>query len=267
MVLDALHLMLVALAALAAGFVNAIAGGGTLITFPALVFLGLSPVSANVTSTVALCPGYFGATWAQRSLLVGEGPRLGRLMPSALLGGLIGALLLLRGGERTFTFLVPYLILAASALLAIQTPVKRGLERLSRRGGQDPAQFDTGGLQGRAGMGAILGVGCAAIYGGYFGAGVSVVILAVLGIAMADSLTRLNALKQAIALSANVAAATLFAFSGRVQWLVAVLMALAALGGGMLGGKLGGRISPAILRVTVVALGFALGLYYLVGRS
>jgi len=258
---DIPHYLLVALAALAAGFVNAIAGGGTLITFPALIFLGLPPVTANVTSTVALCPGYFGATWAQRGLLGGGRRRLSRLLPVAAAGGLCGGLLLFASGERTFRFLIPYLIFLASLLLAVQGPVRRRLALLAERRGE-AAQEGNKDASEAAAL-SLLGVGAAAVYGGYFGAGMSVVILGVLGLTMRDSLTRLNALKQSIALATNLAAAILFAFSGRVRWLAALVMAVGALAGGILGGRLANRISPSLLRGLVVGLGLALGLYYL----
>ncbi len=260
-------LLIAALAGAAAGAVNALAGGGTLITFPTLTVLGMPALAANVTNTVALCPGYLGATMAQRGDLRGQGRRLWLLVPAGVLGGLAGGLLLLRSGERTFHALVPFLILLASALLAAQEPMRAWLKRRSARveGATDDA------ASRRAGVGADAGVvraapaaGVAAVYGGYFGAGLSVIVLAVLGLLLDDSLTRLNALKQAIALGVNVAAAVLFALAGPVVWPAALAMAVGALLGGTAGGRLAGRVRPATLRRMVVIIGVAVAAVYFV---
>jgi hypothetical protein len=253
-VLNVTDFVLVGLAAVGAGLVNALAGGGTLITFPTLIAVGIPPIAANVTNTVALCPGYFGATLAQRKDLQGQRRRMWILLPVAALGGVIGGLLLLNTGERVFRQLVPFLILLASGLLAIQDPVRAFL---LRRAGQNGGRTIPEGW-------AALPVGLAAIYGGYFGAGLSVIILAALGLLLDDTLTRLNALKQSVSLSVNVAAAILFAFSGRVVWAAVLVMALGALIGGVLGGRLAGRIKPSVLRWLVVGIGFVIGIVYLV---
>lgn len=252
--MDPWRYLLVGLAAVAAGMVNALAGGGTLITFPALLAVGVPPVVANVTNTVALCPGYLGATLAQGRDLQGQKRRLWLFLPAGALGGVIGGILLLNTGEKLFTALVPFLILAASALLAAQEPLRRWLLRRSRKEGTRKA----------ADPWAVVPVGLAAVYGGYFGAGLSVIVLAVLALLLDDSLTRLNALKQFIAFSANVAAAVLFAFSGQVWWSVALAMAVGAVLGGALGGRLAGRIPPAVLRWIVVTIGVVVAVIYLV---
>lgn len=246
-------LLLAGLAAVVAGAVNALAGGGTLITFPALVALGVPAVAANVTNTVALCPGYLGGTLAQRDDLRGQRARLLGLLPASVLGGVVGGALLLRTGERLFRGLVPWLILLAALLLAVQGPVR---ERLVRRAGD----------ASKAGVErwAWLPVGLASVYGGYFGAGLSVIVLAALGLALHDSLTRLNALKQAVALAVNVAAAVFFLFSGPVVWPMAAVMAAGALAGGVAGGRLAGRVKPATLRWLVVGAGVAISIAYFV---
>jgi len=242
------------LAAIAAGLVNALAGGGTLITFPVLLAIGLPAISANVTNTVALCPGYLGGTLAQSKDLKGQKERLWIALPAAVLGGLAGGILLLQTGEKLFTNLVPFLILLASALLAIQSPVRTWLTRRQEQGKANPA----------AGIWAFIAVFLGAIYGGYFGAGLSVIVLAVLGLIMSDSLTRLNALKQCIAFATNVAAALFFVLSGKVVWSVALVMAIGALLGGALGGRLASKVKPATLRWLVVTIGFSVGTIYLV---
>jgi uncharacterized membrane protein YfcA len=251
--LSALDLALAGLAAVAAGAVNALAGGGTLITFPTLTALGLPAVAANVTNTIALAPGHLGATLAQKRDLAGQRARVRRLVPAALLGGLVGGALLLFTSERVFRQLVPFLILLASALLAVQEPVRAWL--LRRLGTHARASHEAW---------AVVPVFAASIYGGYFGAGLSVIVLAALGLLLDDSLTRLNATKQAIGFAANSAAALLFLFSGQVHWAVGLVMAVGAVGGGVLGGRLAGRVRPATLRLVVVAVGVLVGLAYLI---
>jgi len=251
--LSALDFLLAAFAALAAGAVNALAGGGTLITFPMLTFLGIPAVTANVTNTVALCPGYFGGTLAQWNDLQGQKNRLWLIIPAGIIGGVVGGYLLLQTGEKLFRELVPYLILLASGLLAIQDPVRAWLVR--RMGEGHGARLEKL---------AWLPVGLASVYGGYFGAGLSVIVLSALGLTLEDSLTRLNALKQAVAFSVNVAAAIFFLFSGQVIWSAALVMAVGALVGGILGGKLAGRIKPSTLRWTVVVIGVVISIIYFV---
>ena len=235
--------LLAALAAVGAGMVNALAGGGTLITFPTLIAMGLPAVASNVTNTVALVPGYIGGTLAQRQHLAGQKKRLRLLLPAGVLGGLIGGFLLLQTGEKLFTALVPFLILLASILLALQDPMKAWVQkRVAKSGGQSLPEST-----------AFLPMVLAAVYGGYFGAGLSVIILATLGLTLEDSLTRLNAIKQFIAFATNLAAAVYFLFSGQVVWLLALVMAVGALAGGALGGKLANVIKPSTLRWMVVS--------------
>jgi hypothetical protein len=243
-------LLLAGLAAIAAGLVNALAGGGTLITFPMLVFLGIPPVTANVTNTVALCPGYFGGTFAQRDDLRGQGKRLWLILPAGVVGGVLGGFLLLRTGEKLFSDIVPYLILLASVLLAVQDAVRAWL---TRRLGESHRTLESW---------TWLPVGLASVYGGYFGAGLGVMLLSALGLTVNDSLTRLNALKQAVSFIVNVAAAVFFLFSGRVEWTVAGVMAVGALLGGVIGGKLAGRVKPSTLRWTVVVIGVVISIVY-----
>ncbi|HAV77769.1 MAG TPA: sulfite exporter TauE/SafE family protein [Anaerolineae bacterium] len=244
---------LVALAALAAGAVNAIAGGGTLITFPMLTFLGMPAVSANVTNTVALSPGYFGGTLAQLDDLRGQGKRLWLIIPAGVVGGIIGGYLLLQTGEKIFKELVPYLILLASLLLAIQEPARVWLTKRM-----------TSGQDANLEKWTWFPLGLASVYGGYFGAGLGVMLLSALGLTLNDDLTRLNALKQAVSFSVNTAAAVFFIFSGKVVWSAALVMAAGALVGGAMGGRLAGRIRPSTLRWTVVVIGVIISIIYFV---
>lgn len=245
---DGLAVLGAALAGVAAGLVNALAGGGSLISFPALTALGQPPLVANLTNTVALTPGYLGAAWAQRRDLGGQGVRGRLLVPLALAGGVVGAKLLLVSDERLFLALVPWLILLGSALVALQTPLRRWLSTL-------PVASGAAGLPPLA---AAL-VALAAVYGGYFGAGLSVILLGVLAITLQDSLTRLSGLKQLLALAANGGAALVFLASGRVAWPAALALGLGAIAGGALGGALASRVNGEALRWLVVALGMGVG--------
>ena len=246
--------VLIAIASVAAGLVNALAGGGTLITFPTMVSLGFPATVANVTNTVSLLPGYLGATIAQSKDLQGQGKRLYFLLPAGFVGGAFGSYLMLHSGEKLFRALVPYLILLASGLLAIQEPIRSFIQRRLAKTNKKTIPDAW----------AVFPVMVAGIYGGYFGAGLGVIVLAVLGLLIDETLIRLNAVKQAIAFSANLSAALLFVFSGKVNWQVAIVMAVGAMIGGSLGGKVAGKLKPATLRWTVVTFGVIVGLVYLI---
>ncbi len=252
--MDWYQYIFVGLAAAAAGFVNALAGGGTLISFPMLTAVGIPAVAANITNTVALCPGYLGGTLAQLKDLKAQKDRALLYLPAAAVGGILGGFLLLNTGEKLFRDLIPYLILLASLLLAVSDPLRAWL---LKRLAEGRSERHTNAL-------GVLPVALAAVYGGYFGAGLSVIVLAVLGLFSNDSLTRLNALKQAIAFTVNTAAAIFFIFSGQVVWLVAAIMAVCALAGGMLGGRLAGKIKPSTLRWLVVSIGVIVAIIYFI---
>ena len=245
---DTARIAMIGGAALVGGAVNAIAGGGSLITFPALVAAGLPPVIASVTNTVAMCPGYFGATLAQRRDLTGQGRRSAVLLPVAALGGIAGALLLLHTGARVFDTIVPFLILIAAILVGTQDWLRRRL--LARV----PAK--------RAVLIAVVPIGLSATYGGYFGAGMGVMVLAVLGVVLEDNLIRINALKQTVSLAVNVSAAVVFVVAGPVDWTLALVMAAGALAGGVLGGLVSTKIPQAVLRWTVVVTGVTVAVVY-----
>ncbi len=245
---------LVGLAAVAGGAVNALAGGGTLITFPMLIALGIPAVASNVTNTVALCPGYLGGTLAQLNDLHGNKRLLWSLVPASVLGGIAGGVLLLNTSEHTFRAMTPFLILLAAVLLAAQGPLRAWI------GGGSGHKRSSRANEALI----VLPVGLAAVYGGYFGAGLSVIVLAVLGLVLDDSLTRLNALKQILSFSINIAAGIFFLFSGQVVWSVALVMAVGALIGGVLGGRLAGWIRPIVLRWIVVSAGVVIAVLFMV---
>jgi uncharacterized membrane protein YfcA len=196
-----------------------------------------------VTNTVALCPGYLGATLAQKKDLHGQQKRIQLLLPSAVIGGIIGGILLLNSSDQVFDRLIPFLILLAAALLAFQDTLRSWLQR---RQGDKKGNIPE--------IWAVLPIALASIYGGYFGAGLGVIELAILGLFLKDNLTRLNALKQLLSLVVNVAASWFFLFSNQVYWSAAIVIAIGSLIGGLLGGKLARIISPSYLRWTVVIL-------------
>ncbi|HNX66338.1 MAG TPA: sulfite exporter TauE/SafE family protein [Bacteroidales bacterium] len=237
-------------AAVAAGIVNAIAGGGTLITFPLLTALGLPALSANITNTVALCPGYLGGTWAQRKELKEQRRRLALLLSFGIAGGVAGGFLLLKTGEKRFTTLIPWLILFSTILIAIQPAAKKMIAGRKSSGSS------------HRWISIVFILIPATLYGGYFGAGVSIIILAALGLMYNESLTSLNALKQLLSLCINVAAAVFFLFSNLINWPIALVMATGAITGGYLGGKLAGIINPVTLRRVIVMIGLAVSVYY-----
>lgn len=242
----------ISIASILAGFINALAGGGTLITFPLLIALGVPPVTANITNTVALCPGYLGATLAQSGTLRDQKSRLRFFLPIGVIGGISGGLLLLHTPESLFEQTVPFLILIATIILSLQKRIHKWLE--SRNSGSVKSNEHS--------LIAVVMILLASVYGGYFGAGVSVIILAVLGIIIDDSLKRLNALKQAISLIVNAASAIYFIFSNHVLWPVALLMAFFSIAGGVIGGRMSDRIKEATLHSIVVAIGFLVSIYY-----
>jgi uncharacterized membrane protein YfcA len=229
----------------AAGLVNAVAGGGTLLSFPALLATGFSPVAANVTSTVALWPGQLSSAWAYRRHVADERRRAIVLAVPSLLGGTIGSLLLLRLPEQSFAAVVPWLILFACVLLALQGPIKAVADR--HAGASHPA------------IHWILQL-LISVYGGYFGAGIGILMLAAMGILIRSSMQHANALKILFALLTNGTACLLFAFDGRVDWPVATVMALASLAGGLAGARLAQRLAPWAMRAFAIAVGlFAAG--------
>ena len=234
--------LLVAGAGFVAGAVNAIAGGGTLISFPALLATGQSALSANITSTVALVWGWAGGTFGYRPELRGQRQRVVRLAVPAILGGVGGAVLLLETPADSFRTVVPYLVLVACALLAAQPHLGRLLTR--QQGGHERITVDV-----------YLVVLIGGIYGSYFGAGLGVALLALLGLLLADDLQRINALKGPLGFLVNISGAAVFVASGRVHWIHAAILAGTAFIGAMASVRYARRLSPEVLRYTVVTLG------------
>ncbi len=228
---------------LVAGGINALAGGGSLLSFPALLALGLPPLTANVTNSVALWPGYVGTTWGYRRELSTQRRRLLALAPAAVTGAVAGCLLLLVTSEGAFERIVPFLILLGSLLLAVQGRVTERVRSWPGGGA---------GIRSPLLHGSVL---LAAAYGAYFGGGLGVVLLAGLGLFVADGLQQLNGLKSALSLLINAVALIAFALFAPVEWGVVAVLAPAALAGGYLGAKMARRLQPARLRLVVVVFG------------
>lgn len=251
------HTATVMAAAFVAGAINSIAGGGTLVSFPALLSIGLTGQQANVTSTLALWPGSWGGFWGHRQDLAGTRTFALRLMPVSLLGGALGAWAMLVTPQKVFDQLVPWLILAATVLLASNDPVNRWLKKV-------------GGHERTTGwwVGAMIFQFIVGIYGGYFGAGIGILMLAALSLLGLTDIHQMNGLKNLLALCINGIA--IFAFlgtelirhPGNVQWTLAGLMAIAAGLGGLFGSHMAHRVGRATVRRGVISIGFILAAWY-----
>jgi uncharacterized membrane protein YfcA len=244
--------VLIAAAGFLAGAVNAVAGGGSLISFPALLAVGYPSVSANVTNTVSVLPGYVGGTYGYRRELRGQGPQLRALVPVSVLGAVLGATLLLTTSSDLFDGVVPFLVALASVLLLAQPRIQRWV--LSRP--------HDGFARSHGALAAVTFV--TAAYGAYFGGGLGVILLAVLGMFLTADLQRTNALKSALTLLINLVAMVAFALFGPVQWVAVAIVAPASLVGGWVGAQVARRLPANLLRATVAAFGFAVALVLLV---
>lgn len=247
--MNASTIALLAGSGFAAGGINAVAGGGSLVSFPALLLAGYSPLDANVTNAVALLPGYLGGSVGYRRELQGQRPRLERLGAASIGGAVLGAFLLLAGPAGVFQHLVPWLILGACALLVAQPYVARRVAARQARGDGRRNHEITGTL--------LAAEAVCAVYGAYFGAGVGVVTLAVLGIFLSDSLQRINALKGLLSLIINVVAVVYFVIFAHVAWIAVAVMAPISFAGGMVGVVVARRLDDRVLRISVVLFGVA----------
>jgi uncharacterized protein len=237
----AAHAAIIFVAGLAAGTINTIVGSGSLITFPTLIALGYPPVLANVSNNIGLVPGGASGVYGYRRELVGQRPRLRRLVPASLAGGLTGAVLLLVLPSSVFKRVVIVLIAIALLLVVLQPWLARHTGSAA-----SPARI------GPVLVGAVFATG---VYGGYFGAAQGIILIALLAIFVADDLQRLNGTKNVLALCANGVAAIVFVLATRVDWKVAGLIAAGSVIGGQVGARLGRRLDPRALRATIVAVG------------
>jgi len=233
----------IAIAGLAAGTINTVVGSGTLITFPVLLAFGYPPVTANVSNTIGLVPGSVSGAIGYRRELAGQARRILRLGAMSVAGGITGAVLLLVLPSSAFKAIVPVFIAAALILTLAQPRLGRWLLKreidLERSGGPltPVAVYLTG------------------VYGGYFGAGQGILLLAILGVALAQDLQRTNALKNVLAGLVNGVAGVYFIFAAHVEWAPAAIIAVTSIAGAQLGARFGRRLPPAALRAVIVAVG------------
>ncbi len=244
--------IVLAAAAFAAGALNSIAGGGTLLTFPALMAV-VAPEVANATSTVAIFPGsiagavgYRQELWAARRFAL-------QMLPASLLGGIVGSLLLVLHPDR-FGDLVPWLIFTAALLFLIQQPLSK---LLKRRRTDFTVRPSTAMLAGLMAFQTLV-----AVYGGYFGAGIGILMLASLGFMGIGDINEANGVKTFLASAINGVAVIVFVANGLVNWPYALVMAVAAILGGFAGAKVAKRMPAQAVRWLVVAIGFGLALFY-----
>ncbi|MDA8295361.1 MAG: sulfite exporter TauE/SafE family protein [Actinomycetota bacterium] len=245
------HEVLLGLAGLGAGIVNGVAGGGSLVSFPALLAVGFPALSANVTSTVGIWPGYLGGAAGFARELSGQRRRFLGLLPALLVGSIGGGVLLLTTPSSDFAHAAPYLVLFACALFALQPRLARSL------GDAGPTRSRRVVLQ--------IATALSAAYGAYFGAGLGVILLGVLASCIPDRLVRINGLRSVLSLAINTVAALIFAADAPVSWVAAGTLALGALCGGYSGARLARRLPAIWLRAVVIALGLATAAKLLAG--
>ena len=231
--------------ALAAGIMNALAGGGTILTFPALLLAGVPAIQANATSTVALVPGAISSLAGYRREVGAHRQWLTRLLIPSLLGGALGSVLLLLTPEKIFARLAPFLVLFATLLFLFQIVWSR------RTTGADGGERASWGL-------ATIAQFCVAIYGGYFGAGVGILMLVILGFLGLTDIHAMNGLKNFFGICINGVASAWFIFKGVVNWPLALLMMVGAIAGGWIGAGFARRIGKVKARIAVVVIGFGI---------
>jgi uncharacterized membrane protein YfcA len=230
-----------------AGMINSVAGGGTLLTFPSLVWLGQSPIVANATSTAALWPGSLGSMWGYRRELKETKKQLYVLIFPSILGGFAGAVLLRLTPPGVFAKLVPFLILFATILFMVQATVQRWLRVHQHH--HHGARWLAGAVTFQLGV---------AVYGGYFGAGIGILMLAALSLLGLSDIHQMNGLKNMFAVCINIVATVYFMAAGLVEWPVAITMALGAVSGGYGGAGLARKLGPVVVRRVVIAIGFGM---------
>ncbi|WP_219416773.1 sulfite exporter TauE/SafE family protein [Pseudonocardia nigra] len=241
--------LLVLLAAVGAGTINAVVGSGSLITFPTLLAVGYPPVLANISNNIGMVPGGLSGTWGYRAELTDQRRRLLTLATMSCLGGVTGALLLLVLPASSFRAVVPVLLAVAVLLVVVQPHMQGALARRRTRRGRPTGQGST--------MAAMPGVALAGVYGGYFGGAQGVLLVGLLGTLLPESLQRVNALKNALATCVNAVAAVVFVVVARdeIDWLVVAVIAVGSASGGVLGATIGRRLPQRVLRAVIVVVG------------
>lgn len=244
-------------AAVAAGMINSVAGGGTLVSYPALVWVGYPQISANATNTLALAPGALSSLWGYRGELKHTPQHFFVLLIPSFIGGIAGAILLKMTPAKTFEILVPFLILFATLLFMAQDPIKRWL----RLGDAHETHQSPRWMAGALFYQFLVG-----IYGGYFGAGIGILTLAVLGVLGLENIHQMNALKNIFAGTINLVAALYFIYAGLIHWPEALLMGAGAIIGGYGAAGLAQRMGQRAVRRCVIVIGFAMALSLLLKR-
>jgi uncharacterized protein len=249
---DGAGLVLLIAAGFAGGGANAIAGGGTFFTFPALLSVGLPPVVANASNAVAIWPGHAAGVLPYGREIRRLRSRLVRSCAAALLGGIVGAALLLASGDAVFRSLVPWLLLLATLLFAFSARISRWAAAIRSS------------AEGRSGLPAAFAIEfLVSIYGGYFGAGLGVMMMATLSLTGIRDIHEINALKNLLASAVSSVAVVIFVAAGAVRWPEALAVMAGAVLGGYAGAVMARRIPVAWLRATIIAIGFLLSAYYL----
>lgn len=242
------ELLLLAGAGVGAGLINTVVGSGTLITFPTLLALGVPPVTANVSNCVGITPGSISGSLATRPELAGQGSRVLRLGLASLIGGIIGALLLLKLPASAFNAIVPVLI-GLGCLLVIVQPW------LSTRVAARRLRLGVGDAPPHGSVWLWLGVLATGVYGGYFGAAQGVLLIALMGIGLPETLARVNAVKNVLALIVNGIAAVIFIVVADINWWVAGAIAVGSVIGAQIGGRIGRKLPQQVYRVVIVLVG------------
>ncbi len=251
--------VLVVLAGVAAGVINAVVGSGSLFTFPALLGLGVPSVTANVSNNIGLVPGNATAAWGYRDLLAGQRRRVLSLVPASATGAVTGAVLLLTLPQSVFDAAVPALIALAVVLVLVQPRLQRRLAGATTAGASTPGGAPPAGAaaDARAPAALIVGAFAAGVYGGYFGAAQGVLLIGLLGVLVRADLQRLNAVKNVLALVVNTIAAVVFAVVApdRIDLVAVLAVAAGATVGGVLGARIGRRLPPIVYRTVIAVVG------------
>ena len=260
--MEPLSVVIILAAGVIAAVMNSIVGAGTIVTFPVLVLLGVPPVEAVVANTIGIVPGTLAGTWGYRSTLAGRGSTVRRLIVSSTIGGIIGALLLVRLPPGVFRAVVPLLLLFAGVLAVLQPRIAAAVDQHRRRRAESGGPEIIVG-QDRLTVPLVLAVGATGVYGGYFGAAQGVLLLVILGVFLGGSMNDLNGIKNALATTANVVSALVFIFyrGVAVDWSIVVIIAIASTVGGLLGGVYGRKLSGDVLRVLIITIAIAAAVY------
>jgi uncharacterized membrane protein YfcA len=243
-----LQAVAVAAAGIVAGVLNTVVGSGTLITFPVLLGVGLPPLTANVSNGLGLVPGSLFGAIGYRDELAGQAQRVRKLGVASTIGAVIGAVLLLVLPADAFSAVVPILIVIALVLVVLQPWLAR---RLAAK------RADATEVAPKDGWLLFLGVFATGMYGGYFGAAQGVLLLGLMGVLLTESLQRINAIKNVLAMLANLASGLVFIFVAHISWLAVVLIAAGSAVGGVIGARVGRKLPPVALRGLIVVIGVA----------